>query len=98
MRSWNSTSHIDNASTMRIANAIPASVVVAASIDPNDDQGLLPLTSDATTSSCRNPSAAVANSERLRMRRSIGWLPAPDQTYALVRRIPTMAMIARYEA
>lgn len=72
MSAWNRTSHIATARAMRIANAIPASVVVAASIDPNDDHGTRPLTSDATTSNCRNPSAAVASNERLRMLRRIG--------------------------
>ena len=71
---------------------------LAASIDPSDDQGALPLTSDATTSSCRNPRIAVATSEAVRTRRSTGWMPAPDHTQAVVKRIPTIAMIARYEA
>ena len=82
---------------MRIMNAMPANVVVAASIDPNDDQSALPLMSEATTSTCTKPKIAVATNERLNTRRSIAFVPAPGHTKALVNRIPTAAMIARYD-
>ena len=80
MRYWNSTNHMAMATTMRMAYAIPASVLVAASIEPSDPQGAEPLTSDATTINCRRPSTAVATSDRSRMRRSSGLVPGtrPD--------------------
>ena len=77
---WNRTTHIVNASTIRIMSAMPASVVVAASIEPNDAHGALPLTSDATTSNWTNPRIAVAINALLSTRRNSGYVPAPDQT------------------
>ena len=94
-RYWDSTIHSAPASAMRSAMAMPANVVVAASIEPLADHGASPLTSEATTKSCASPSAPVAMSDCCSTRRSTGCSAAPGHTLALTRRMPTTEMMAR---
>ena len=82
---------------MRMRNAIPASVVMAASMELADERRLRPLMSDATIKSCTTERTATAINDRLMTLRSMRCWMAPDQMDCATPRMPMTAAIAAYD-